>query len=418
MGDKKKKKKNKSKRSPTADHILASRYVHEWFLGGAPGPPLRHEGDEFLPSLTRYKAAERIVFEFHSHSKHSDGFLSPSALVERAHRNGVKVLALTDHDTMAGVSEAVQVGHKFGIKIIPGVEISAVFSSREGCGTEESVHILAYFGSCGPARYEELERVLSHIRDGRFDRAKNMLLKLRKLKMPIKWENVVKIAGSGVAPGRVHVARAMIEAGYVENLKQAFSRYLYDDGPAYAKGSEPSAEVVVQLICHTGGVAVLAHPWALKDPVSVIKSLKNAGLHAMEVYRSDGKMDVFSDLASIHDLVKIGGSDFHGRGGHDESDLGTVNLSVQTVFQFLKLARPIWCNAAREILLSFAADPSNMNLEHLTRFRKLKIQSGIPTDNNNKDVLSMCLTLWLTSEERETAEIEAIRLKLSDTHCC
>ena len=106
---------------------------------------------------------------------------------------------------------------------------------REGCGTEESVHILAYFGSCGPARYEELERVLSHIRDGRFDRAKNMLLKLRKLKMPIKWENVVKIAGSGVAPGRVHVARAMIEAGYVENLKQAFSRYLYDDGPAYAK---------------------------------------------------------------------------------------------------------------------------------------------------------------------------------------
>lgn len=123
-------------------------------------------------------------------------------------------------------------------------------------------------------------------------------------------------------------------------------------------------------------------------------------------------------MASIHDLVKIGGSDFHGRGGHDESDLGSVNLSVQTVFQFLKLARPIWCNAATEILLSFAADPSDMNLEHLTRFRKLKIQSGIPTDNNNKDVLSMCLTLWLTSEERETAEIEAIRLKLSDTQCC
>lgn len=99
---------------------------------------------------------------------------------------------------------------------------------------EEPVHILAYYGSWGPARYEELDSCLTSIRDGRYLRAKDMLLKLNNLKMPLKWEQVAKIAGHGVAPGRLHVARAMVEAGHVENLKQAFSRYLYDGGPAYA----------------------------------------------------------------------------------------------------------------------------------------------------------------------------------------
>lgn len=100
---------------------------------------------------------------------------------------------------------------------------------------EEPVHILAYYSSCGPARSEELDKFLGGIRDGRFLRAKNMVSKLNRLKLPLKWELVAKIAGKGVAPGRLHVARAMVQAGYVENLKQAFDRYLYDGGPAYSK---------------------------------------------------------------------------------------------------------------------------------------------------------------------------------------
>lgn len=96
------------------------------------------------------------------------------------------------------------------------------------------MHILAYYSSCGPARSEELEKFLGLIRDGRFLRAKNMVSKLNKLKLPLKWEHVARIAGQGVAPGRMHVARAMVEAGYVENLKQAFARYLFDGGPAYS----------------------------------------------------------------------------------------------------------------------------------------------------------------------------------------
>lgn len=96
------------------------------------------------------------------------------------------------------------------------------------------MHILAYYGTWGPARPQELERFLAGIREGRYARANEMLLKLRSLNMPMKLEDVCKIAGNGVAPGRLHVARAMVDAGYVENLRQAFSRYLYDGGPAYA----------------------------------------------------------------------------------------------------------------------------------------------------------------------------------------
>lgn len=99
---------------------------------------------------------------------------------------------------------------------------------------EEPVHILAYYSSCGPKDNDRLDKLLSDIREGRFLRAKDMVSKLNKLKLPLKWESVAKIAGNGVAPGRLHVARALLEAGHVENLKQAFSRYLYDGGPAYS----------------------------------------------------------------------------------------------------------------------------------------------------------------------------------------
>ncbi|XP_049935762.1 uncharacterized protein LOC116261720 [Nymphaea colorata] len=405
VGDKKKKRKKKKKKGKktSAEQASATKYVKDWFYADSTlpsSPPSSCLADFEVPKSVW--CPEPIVFELHSHSICSDGFLSPSALVERAHRKGVKVLALTDHDTMAGIPEAIEAARKYGMRIIPGVEISAMFSPREDSGTEEPVHILAYYGSCGPSRFEELEKCLANIRDGRYMRAKDMLLKLKNLKMPLKWEHVARIAGNGVAPGRVHVARAMVEAGHVENLKQAFSRYLYDGGPAYATGNELLAEEAVQLIHRTGGIAALAHPWALKNPGAVIKSLKGSGLHAIEVYRSDGKLAGLGDLADLHGLVKLGGSDFHGRGGHDESDLGTVNLSVLAVQEFLKLARPIWCDALRDVLLSFAEEPSESS-----KFKKFR--------NHEKDVVSPSLCFWLTDEERQTVEMEAMRLKLSHT---
>lgn len=415
MAGSKKKGRGKTKRKPPSEQLLASSYIHEWVFREDRDPSKRaSDSDGFLPppQLNR-SMGDRVVFEFHCHSKCSDGFLSPSAVVARAHRNGVKVLALTDHDTMAGIPEAMEAAHKLGVLIIPGVEISSLYSTS--AGPEEPVHILAYYGSCGPERYEELNELLVTIREGRFFRAQNMLLKLKNLKMSVKWEQIVKIAGEGVAPGRLHVARAMVQAGYVDNLKQAFSKYLYDGGPAYAKGSEPSAEAVVKLISNTGGIAALAHPWALKNPASIIRSLKAAGLHAMEVYRSDGKVDGYGELADLHGLIKLGGSDFHGRCGNDESEIGSVDLPVISIYKFLKLARPVWCNATKSILQSFAEEPSSLKLEKMTMFGKPYMLKRSKPISCGDEVVDLCLSCWLTTEERKEAEFDAIKMKLQNT---
>jgi predicted metal-dependent phosphoesterase TrpH len=107
-------------------------------------------------------------------------------------------------------------------------------SKRGIPGVGDPVHILAYYGMCGPSRFDELDSMLLNIRDGRYLRAKNMLSKLNTMKVPIKWEHVTKIAGEGVAPGRLHIARALVEAGYVDNVREAFNKYLGNDGHAYA----------------------------------------------------------------------------------------------------------------------------------------------------------------------------------------
>ncbi|XP_057977115.1 uncharacterized protein LOC131164145 isoform X2 [Malania oleifera] len=378
---KKKKKRGGRKRKMTAEQIVAHNFVNEWVFLESSSVSL-DVADEFGVQKVRARVAEKVVFELHSHSTCSDGFLPPSKLVERAHANGVKVLALTDHDTMAGIPEAMEAACRFGIKIIPGVEISTVFSPREGSESEEPVHILAYYSGCGPRR----------------------------------WESVARIAGKGVAPGRLHVARAMVEAGHVENLKQAFSRYLYDGGPAYSTGSEPLAEEAVAFIRDTGGVSVLAHPWALKNPIAIIRRLTDAGLHGLEVYRSDGKLAALSDLADAHALIKLGGSDYHGKGGHDESSLGSVNLPVLAVQDFLKIARPIWCSAIQDILNSFAEEPSNTKLQQITKFGNTRPHKGV--SSCGKDLIELCVSSWLTDEERQNDEFEAIRLKLSNISIC
>ncbi|KAF5448512.1 hypothetical protein F2P56_029039 [Juglans regia] len=415
---KKKKKRGGSKKKMTAEQTLAFKSVSEWvFLdqpSSLPSSAASFVSDDFGVQKALGQGGEKLVFELHSHSKFSDGFLSPLKLVERAHGNGVNVLALTDHDTMSGIPEALEAARKFGIKIIPGVEISTIFSPSAESELEEPVHILAYYSSCGPTRSEELEKFLANIRDGRFVRAKNMVSKLNMLKLPLKWEHVARIAGKGVAPGRMHVARAMLEAGYVENLKQAFARYLFDGGPAYSMGSEPLAEEAIQLICNTGGMAVLAHPWALKNPVAVIRRLKGAGLHGMEVYRSDGRLEAYSDLADAYGLLKLGGSDYHGRGGQGESELGSVNLPVLAVRDFLEVARPIWCGAIRDNLESYAEEPSDSNLARIMRFGRTRIFKGGSPLSCGKDLIDRCLSLWLTNEERQNAEFDAIRLKLSN----
>ncbi|KAL3620923.1 hypothetical protein CASFOL_035835 [Castilleja foliolosa] len=424
---KKKKKRGGAKRKITVEQTVAYKAVSEWvFLDQSNSKKEASFGDAFIDDfgVNWYQPKEKLVFEFHCHTTCSDGFLSPTKLIERAHQKGVKVMALTDHDTMSGIPEAIEAARKYGIKIIPGVEISTIFYSRGDLGTQEPVHILAYYSSCGPSKPAMLEKFLEDIREGRYLRAKNIVSKLNKLELPIKWEHVAKIAGKGVAPGRLHIARAMLEAGYVEDLKQAFTRYLYDDGPAYSTGSEPVAEETVKFIRETGGVSILAHPWALKNPSAIIGRLTDAGLHGLEAYRSDGKLQVYSDFADAHDLLKLGGSDYHGKGGRQqESDLGSTSLPVLMVHEFLKVARPIWCEAIRDILEDYIKDPLDSNLQHIIKFAKTnkkasKTSSSSSSSSSDGELIKQCLSLWLSKDERENAEFEKIQLGLDQVAGC
>lgn len=312
------------------------------------------------------------------------------------------MLALTDHDTMVGVPEAMEAAKEYPIRIIPGVEISAVFSPSDESGGDEPVHILAYYGGWGPAKSQELERFLASIRDGRYTRAKEMLSKLRNLDMPMKLEDVCHIAGNGVAPGRLHVARAMVEAGYVDNLRQAFSRYLYDGGPAYATGSEPTGESAVQLVCRTGGIAVLAHPWALKNHVAVVKNLKAAGLHGIEVYRCDGKLSGLSDLADTYELLKLGGSDYHGRDDKEEPDVGSVDLPVLAVSKFLEVAQPIWRNAIKDFFANITERTPDLNGS-----------KGFRRTSSGKDFCNLCFSSS-DLEVTDASEVEILQTEFAD----
>lgn len=282
---------------------------------------------------------------------------------------------------------------------------SCLCSSQQQRGEEDNVHILAYYSCCGPSHPEELEACLKTIRDGRYIRAKGMLQKLKALNKPVTWESVLKIAGEGVAPCRPHVARALVEAGHVDTVGEAFTRYLRDSGPAYVAGAEQPAEEVVRLIHRTGGLAVLAHPWSLKNPGPLIDRLKAAGLDGLEVYRSCGKDPAWVDCAG--NLLKVGGSDYHATGALEETDLGDIPLPSGAMLQFLTTAQSVWSFALRVILEEF----SEADLESLMSVSAC--WKGDVTIRRTDREVTLILSSLLMEDERTLVQAEGVRLGLS-----
>jgi predicted metal-dependent phosphoesterase TrpH len=247
--------------------------------------------------------------DLHAHTVHSDGTLTPTELVERAHAQGLGGLAVTDHDTTTALPEAHAVGERLGVEIFDGCEITARVPSG-------IVHILAYaFDDTDPGFSGLLERV----RRGRDGRNQEILAKLEALGVPLTWEEVAALAhGSIVA--RPHFAQAMVARGYVDDLRDAFRSYLRDGGPAYARAEVPDAHEAIAAATGAGGVTVLAHPRSLKmvnrrGYEMVLRDLKEAGLAGIEVHHpshDEVRRTLFAGLAGALDLVPSGGSDFHG----------------------------------------------------------------------------------------------------------
>jgi predicted metal-dependent phosphoesterase TrpH len=258
------------------------------------------------------------VLDLHLHTTASDGTMSPAEIVRYAKKKGLRVIAITDHDTIEGLEEGIREGEKTGVEVIPGVELSADASK----GT---MHLLGYY--IDPV-CEELADKLRFLQQARMERNLKIVEKLQNLGMPIELSEVKATPEHGQI-GRPHFAYTMVQKGYAQNIQDAFDRYLGKGRPAYVEKFRFSPQEAMHVIRKAGGITVLAHPFTLNrpDPTdldALIDELKEKGLDGIEVYypeHSDGQKKLYRDMAQKYGLVISGGSDFHGL-TKDEADLG------------------------------------------------------------------------------------------------
>lgn len=240
--------------------------------------------------------------DLHTHSTASDGLLTPDALVELAKTAGVGVLAVCDHDSTDGVDAAIAAGRRLGVEVIPAVEINTDVEASE-------VHVLGYYIDHHQAWFEDF---LKRLRDGRLHRAENMVRKLNAIGVNLDFARVQALAHGAV--GRPHVARALVDAGFVHSTDEAFEKYIGRMGPAYVERLKLTPQEAIQIIVKARGIPVLAHPgWGMQD--AMIPALVQAGLEGVEVYYPDHlpqEVAHWAAIAAQYGLLVTGGTDFHG----------------------------------------------------------------------------------------------------------
>jgi 3',5'-nucleoside bisphosphate phosphatase len=265
------------------------------------------------------------VIDLHTHTTFSDGTFSPEELVALARERGLTVLAVTDHDSTEGIGRALDAAKDGGPEIVPGVEFSTV---RDGYG----IHVLAYWVDLDHDRFQaELRR----LRDDRFSRGERMVAKLRELGYPISFKRVREIAeGKNIV--RPHIAQAMVEAGVVSTIEDAFTPELIKDGGrAYVEKHALGPVAALELIKAADGLAVVAHPGLFREglgvPDEVIEELTVAGLDGIEARHPDHPPRAetrYRDMARRLGLVVTGSSDCHGT-RYDPVRLGSVTTDPE-----------------------------------------------------------------------------------------
>jgi len=263
------------------------------------------------------------IGDFHTHSTHSDGRLTPAQLAALAVRRGVQVMALSDHGSTAGVREMAAALQPHGVRLIPGVELSTDIPGSE-------VHVLGYFMDIDDPHFQA---ELARFREGRLGRGMKMIEKLRALGMDVSWERVQEIAGDA-SVGRPHVAQHLLEKGYVKSIPDAFDRLIGRNGPAYAEREKLTPAEAVQLITGAGGLAVVAHPHYTPDAEKILAELATQGLGGMEVYYKDLQPEKVAELLAIArrlGLLPTGGSDYHALGNPGEREPGDIPLPDDAV---------------------------------------------------------------------------------------
>jgi hypothetical protein len=269
--------------------------------------------------------------DLHIHSNASDGRYSPAEIVRTAATAGLKVIALTDHDTIDGLVPAIEAAKEFpSLTLIPGVELSTDIPSGE-------VHVLGYFIEYSD---QELKASLERMRNSRANRADKMVAKLKELGCNIELERVKEIAGNG-ALGRAHIAQALLEKGYIGSFKDAFTKYIGHGCPAYVGREKLTPAEAVKLVLKANGLPVLAHPFTALNPEEVIKELKTVGLVGMEVYYAGylpTEVNSLLGLAQKYDLIPTGGTDYHGIDATSDITIGGTDVPIQSVERLMVLA--------------------------------------------------------------------------------
>lgn len=258
------------------------------------------------------------VVDLHLHTTASDGLLTPSQLIDRVAETSLRLVAVTDHDSTEGVDEATDAAAKYPrLSVVPGIELSTHTAKSE-------VHLLGLFID---HRDPGLQETLLRFRDARMDAARRSVEKLNELGVEISWARVQELAEGTI--GRPHIARAMVEAGYIDTPQQAFVKYLGDDGLARVDRERLSTREGIELVHRVGGATVVAHPRTVEALDEDLAELADAGLDGIEIYAekyTDEARRQFADLARQHGLVPCGGSDYHAFGTDDELEPGAAGV--------------------------------------------------------------------------------------------
>jgi predicted metal-dependent phosphoesterase TrpH len=273
-------------------------------------------------------AGEYLPVDLHMHSSASDGSLSPADLIAKAAGAGLAAAALTDHDTLEGVDEALAAGERCGLEVLPGIELSSVKDEQE-------IHLLGY----DPIFPDKIEKALKELRRDRYRRMSRMVSVLRKIGFDLNDADVAAEA-KHAAPGRLHLARLMVKKGFVPDINSAFSLYLRRGRPAFVPRAALDPAGAIKLLHRAGAVPVLAHPGSKAR--GLLRPLVAAGLRGIEVIHPDHSPELvryYRHQAQRMDLLITGGSDYHGDGSGRAGQLGSFTVPYRCLVALKKAPR-------------------------------------------------------------------------------
>ncbi len=258
--------------------------------------------------------------DLHLHTTYSDGAHTAAEVVALARRSGLTALSITDHDHVGATDDALAAGRRWGIEIIPGVELSTTVDDQD-------IHILGYFlDHHHPALLEHL----ALCRAERMRRAERIVEKLRKIQVPLDFESVLAQAGTG-SVGRPHIANALLQQGYTDTYYEAFAKYIGDGKPAFEKKHRVTPREALEVIAAAGGLSFIAHPGS-NVPEHVLLELIHEGVDGIEVIHpahTADRVSYYRSIANEYFLLVSGGSDFHGGNRNDRDLVGRFVVPVE-----------------------------------------------------------------------------------------